>query len=92
MTCTGDCLCTEINQRRANNGKARLRIFSSGALKECAQKEARKNRDECNLDHYVPGCFGGTSASIVGKSSGCNAMVNAWMNSAQHKAIILDGT
>lgn len=92
MACTGDCLCTEINQRRDNNGKARLRIFSSGALKECAQKEARKNRDECNMDHYFPGCFGGTSASIVAKSSGCNAMVIAWMNSAQHKAIILDGT
>jgi uncharacterized protein YkwD len=25
-------------------------------------------------------------------SSGCNAMVIAWTNSGQHKAIILDGT
>ena len=92
MACTGDCLCTEINQRRADNGKARLRILSSGALKECAQKEARKNRDECNLDHYFPGCFGGTSGSIVGKSSGCNEMLDAWMHSAPHKAILLEGT
>ena len=92
MACTGDCLCTEINQRRADNSKAKLRILSSGALKECAQKEARKNRDECDLDHYFPGCFGGTSGSIVGKSSGCNEMVDAWMNSAPHKANLLDGT
>jgi uncharacterized protein YkwD len=92
MACTGECLCTEINERRAGNGKAKLRIINSGALKKCAQKEAHKNRDESNLGHYFPGCFGGMSASIVGMSSGCNAMVNAWMDSGRHKAIILDGT
>ena len=92
MDCTGECLCTEINQRRASKGKAKLRIIGSGALKNCAKKEAHKNRDESDLDHYFPGCFGGTSASIVGMSSGCNAMVNAWMNSGRHKVIILDGT
>ena len=92
MACTGQCLCTEINERRANHGKAKLRIVNAGDLKECARKEARKNRDECNMDHYFPGCFGVTSASIVCKSSGCEEMVNAWMDSGQHKAIILDGT
>jgi uncharacterized protein YkwD len=91
VDCTGDRLCTEINQRRVSHGRAKLPILSSGALKECARREARKNRDECNLDHYFPGCFGGTSGSIVGKSSGCIAMVNAWMSSARHKAILLDG-